>query len=86
MNSFYNLKEKHPNAILLFRCKDSYETYEQDACLCSSVLGITLTKDEDGTHRASFPHHDLDTYLPKLVRYVNSPESVMKRVAICDEL
>ena len=86
MKQFYDLKEKHPTAILLFRCGDFYETYEQDACICAKVLDITLTKAEDGTHMAGFPHHALDTYLPKLVRYCYQPESIMKRVAICDQL
>lgn len=86
MRQFHDLKEKHPTAILLFRCGDFYECYEQDACICAKELGITLTKAEDGTHMAGFPHHALDTYLPKLVRYCNQPESIMKRVAICDQL
>lgn len=86
MKQFYDLKEKHPTAILLFRCGDFYECYEQDACICAKELGITLTKAEDGTHMAGFPYHALDTYLPKLVRYCSQPESIMKRVAICDQL
>ena len=87
MKQFYDLKEKHPTAILLFRCGDFYETYEQDACICAKELGITLTKStETGVQMAGFPYHALDTYLPKLVRYCNQPESIMKRVAICDQL
>ena len=87
MKQFYDLKAKHPTAILLFRCGDFYETYEQDACICANVLGITLTKStETGVQMAGFPCHALDTYLPKLVRYCNQPESIMKRVAICDQL
>ena len=85
LQHFYEIKEKNPTAILLFRCGDFYETYEQDACLCSKLLGITLTKSIKGGNRiAGFPHHALDEYLPKLVRHCNQPESVMKRVAICD--
>ena len=86
MAQFYSFKEKYPNAILLFRCGDFYETYEQDACICASVLGITLEKRSDGVQMARFPYHALDTYLPKLVRHVNAPCSIMKRIAICDQL
>ena len=75
-----DLKAKHPDALLLFRCGDFYETYEEDAKECARVLGITLTKRSDtGTAMAGFPHHALDTYLPKLIR-------AGKRVAICDQL
>lgn len=73
------LKSKHPDALLLFRCGDFYESYDEDAKECAKVLGITLTKCMDGTVMAGFPHHALDTYLPKLIR-------AGKRVAICDQL
>ena len=85
MKQFYDLKAKHPDAILLFRCGDFYETYAADAVVASEILGITLTRRNNGkdtsqnTEMAGFPHHALDTYLPKLVR-------AGKRVAICDQL
>lgn len=79
MKLFKQLKEKNPNAILLFRCGDFYETYQQDAKDAAEVLGITLTKGDDGVQMAGFPHHALYTYLPKLIR-------AGKRVAICDQL
>lgn len=79
MRQFRYLKSKHPDALLLFRCGDFYETYEADAKECAKVLGITLTKCMDGTAMAGFPHHALDTYLPRLIR-------AGKRVAICDQL
>ena len=84
MRQFFSLKEKHPDALLLFRCGDFYETYCQDAVEASKILGITLTKRNNGaegsvTEMAGFPHHALDTYLPKLVR-------AGRRVAICDQL
>ena len=80
MKLFRELKSKHPEALLLFRCGDFYEAYEEDARECAKVLGITLTKHtSDGTYMAGFPHHALDTYLPKLIR-------AGKRVAICDQL
>lgn len=80
MKKFRLLKSKHPDALLLFRCGDFYETYDADAKECAKVLGITLTKRiSDGTVMAGFPHHALDTYLPKLIR-------AGKRVAICDQL
>lgn len=83
MKQFMAMKEKHPDAILLFRVGDFYETYLQDAITASEVLGITLTRRSNGaaaaTEMAGFPHHALDTYLPKLVR-------AGKRVAICDQL
>lgn len=86
MKQFYDLKEKHPEAIMLFRCGDFYETYADDAVTASEILGITLTKRSNGrdangqgTFMAGFPHHALDTYLPKLIR-------AGKRVAICDQL
>jgi len=86
MKQFYDLKAKHPDALLLFRCGDFYETYNEDAAVAADILGITLTKRSSvagtaasGTAMAGFPHHALDTYLPKLVR-------AGKRVAICDQL
>lgn len=85
MKQFYDLKAKHPDALLLFRCGDFYETYADDAVIASEILGITLTRRNNGkenmpsTEMAGFPHHALDTYLPKLVR-------AGKRVAICDQL
>ena len=83
MRQFLDMKAKHPDAVLLFRCGDFYETYMQDAIVASEILGITLTRRSNGasgnTEMAGFPHHALDTYLPKLVR-------AGKRVAICDQL
>ena len=86
MRQFYELKAKHPDAVLLFRCGDFYETYSSDAVVASEILGITLTKRSNGKsdaakaiEMAGFPFHALDTYLPKLVR-------AGKRVAICDQL
>ena len=84
MRQFFSLKEKHPDAILLFRCGDFYETYCEDAVTAAGILGITLTKRNNGAgvkgdEMAGFPHHALDTYLPKLIR-------AGKRVAICDQL
>ena len=87
MRQFMELKGKHPDALLLFRCGDFYETYSDDAIEASSILGITLTKRSSavGSRKdasvamAGFPHHALDTYLPKLIR-------AGKRVAICDQL
>lgn len=83
MKQFYSLKSKHPDAIMLFRCGDFYETYAQDAVIASDILGITLTKRANGqcqgVEMAGFPYHALDTYLPKLIR-------AGKRVAICDQL
>lgn len=85
MKQFYSLKEKHPDAVLLFRCGDFYETYAQDAVAASEILGITLTRRNNGKNGASqmemagFPHHALDAYLPKLIR-------AGRRVAICDQL
>lgn len=73
------MKSKHPDAILLMRCGDFYETYYDDAATIAEVLGITLTTRKDGTRMAGFPAHALDTYLPVLVRKG-------KRVAICDHL
>lgn len=84
MKQFFDFKKKHPDALLLFRCGDFYETYHDDAIDASRILGITLTKRNygasgDSTAMAGFPHHALDTYLPKLVRSG-------RRVAICDQL
>lgn len=80
MKQFNDLKKKHPDALLLFRCGDFYETYEDDASACAEILGITLTRRSDNKVRmAGFPYHALDTYLPKLVR-------AGKRVAICDQI
>jgi len=77
------LKEKHPDAVMLFRCGDFYETYSEDAITAANILGITLTKRANGQAKhvemAGFPFHALDTYLPKLIR-------AGKRVAICDQL
>ncbi|MBN2766157.1 MAG: DNA mismatch repair protein MutS [Paludibacteraceae bacterium] len=83
MKQFFEIKSKHPDAILLFRCGDFYETFSQDAIEASEILGITLTRRANGSAKtvelAGFPHHALDTYLPKLVR-------AGRRVAICDQL
>ncbi len=83
MKQFFELKAKHPDAVMLFRCGDFYETYSEDAVNAASILGITLTKRANGKGKtiemAGFPHHALDTYLPKLIR-------AGKRVAICDQL
>lgn len=83
MRQYVELKAKHPDAVLLFRCGDFYETYLEDAVIASRILGITLTRRNNGNNKGSemagFPFHALDTYLPKLVR-------AGKRVAICDQL
>ena len=83
MKQYFDLKAKHPDAIMLFRCGDFYETYSEDAVTASEILGITLTKRANGQGKtvemAGFPHHALDTYLPKLIR-------AGRRVAICDQL
>ena len=83
LKTYRELKEKHPDALLLFRCGDFYETYEDDAKTVSEVLGITLTKRTGSPkgegYMAGFPYHALDIYLPKLIR-------AGKRVAICDQL
>ena len=83
MKQFLDLKAKHPDAVMLFRCGDFYETYSTDAIVASEILGITQTKRANGKGKtiemAGFPHHALDTYLPKLIR-------AGKRVAICDQL
>ena len=86
MRQFYTFKNEHPDALLLFRCGDFYETYAEDAVEAAKILGITLTRRSNGKNpscaameMAGFPHHALDTYLPKLIR-------AGKRVAICDQL
>lgn len=86
IKQYNDLKQKHPDALLLFRCGDFYETYKEDAVKASNILGITLTKhskrmDEEGKplKMAGFPYHALDSYLPKLIR-------AGERVAICDQL
>lgn len=83
MRQYFEIKKKHPDAILLFRVGDFYETFSDDAITASEILGITLTRRANGSAQyvelAGFPHHALDTYLPKLVR-------AGKRVAICDQL
>lgn len=83
MKQYFDLKAKHPDAIMLFRCGDFYETYSEDAVAAAEILGITLTKRANGQSKtvemAGFPHHALDTYLPKLIR-------AGRRVAICDQL
>ena len=83
MKQYVEIKRKHPDAILLFRVGDFYETFSDDAIVAAEILGITLTRRANGTAQfvelAGFPHHALDTYLPKLVR-------AGKRVAICDQL
>ena len=84
MKQYFEFKAQHPDAVLLFRCGDFYETYSEDAVVASDILGITLTKRSNSgqgkvVEMAGFPHHALDTYLPKLIR-------AGKRVAICDQL
>ena len=84
MKQFFDFKAKYPEAVLLFRCGDFYETYCEDAVIAARILGITLTRRNNGAgvkgdEMAGFPHHALDTYLPKLIR-------AGKRVAICDQL
>ena len=86
LKQFMDLKKKHPNAVLLFRCGDFYETYEDDAVVVSEVLGITLTKstktknaDGEPLRMAGFPYHALDMYLHRLIRAGH-------RVAICDQI
>ena len=84
MKQFFSMKDQHPDAVLLFRCGDFYETYGQDAIIAANILGITLTKRNNGglsgdTEMAGFPHHALDSYLPKLIR-------AGRRVAVCDQL
>ena len=87
MKQFFSLKAKHPDALLLFRCGDFYETYCDDAVTAARILGITLTRRSNGgaktgggnAEMAGFPHHALDTYLPRLIR-------AGKRVALCDQL
>ncbi|MDE7126131.1 MAG: DNA mismatch repair protein MutS, partial [Muribaculaceae bacterium] len=83
MKQYSEMKRKHPDAVLLFRVGDFYETFSEDAITASEILGITLTRRANGVAQyvelAGFPHHALDTYLPKLVR-------AGKRVAICEQL
>lgn len=83
MKQYEEMKRKHPDAVLLFRVGDFYETFSDDAVIASEILGITLTRRANGPHNyielAGFPHHALDTYLPKLVR-------AGKRVAICEQI
>lgn len=83
MKQYFEMKSKHPDAVLLFRVGDFYETFSDDAITASEILGITLTRRANGSassvELAGFPHHALDTYLPKLVR-------AGKRVAICEQL
>src|SRR5210317_696985 len=83
MKQYYSIKEKHPDAVLLFRVGDFYETFGEDAIKTAEIAGITLTRRANGAasyvELAGFPHHALDTYLPKLVR-------AGQRVAICEQL
>ena len=83
MKQFFTVKAQHPEALLLFRCGDFYETYGEDALTASKVLGIVLTKRSnaapDSIPMAGFPHHSLETYLPRLVR-------AGYKVAVCDQL
>lgn len=79
MKQFRQLKEKHPDALLLFRCGNLYESLEEDAAAVSKVCGLTVRHGTDGTRSAAFPHFNLDTYLPKLIRAGH-------RIAICDDL
>ena len=90
---YLEIKKQHPDALLMLRCGDFYETYGRDAKIIAKVLGITLTKRScqapNNFEMAGFPHHALDTYLPKLVR--NSDKNAnhhlgYDRVAICDQL
>lgn len=82
MNHFNDIKQRHPDAILLFRVGDFYEAFKEDAIAASEILGITLTKriiGKECVEIAGFPHHALDSYLPRLVR-------ADRRVAICEQL
>ncbi|MDE6161674.1 MAG: DNA mismatch repair protein MutS, partial [Muribaculaceae bacterium] len=83
MKQYFDMKALHPDAVLLFRVGDFYETYGEDAVTASQILGITLTRRANGVAQhvemAGFPHHAVDTYLPKLIR-------AGKRVAICEQL
>lgn len=76
MKQYFDIKNSHQDALLLFRCGDFYETYEDDAVSASKILGITLTKSREWKRLAAFPLYDLDTYLPKLIR-------AGRKVAIC---
>ena len=82
MKQYNSIKSKHPDALLLFRVGDFYETFGKDAITASNVLGITLTARNNGSSKielAGFPHHSIGTYLPKLVKAGH-------RVAVCDQL
>ena len=83
MQQYYSMKAQYPDAIMLYRMGDFYETFGEDAVITSQILGITLTKRSHGSpgdvRLAGFPHHALDTYLPKLIR-------AGQRVAICEQL
>lgn len=81
IDQYRKMKEKHPEAVLLFRCGDFYEAYDEDAQVCAEVLGITLTRrnGKEGLRMAGFPYHALDTYLPMIIR-------AGRRVAICDQI
>lgn len=83
MKQYQEMKKKHPDALLLFRIGDFYESFADDAVTLAEVLGLTLTRRESGKNKqielAGFPHHALDTYLPRLVRAGN-------RVAICEQM
>ena len=87
MRQFYSLKEKHPDAVLLFRCGDFYETYAQDAVEAAEILGITLTRRNNGKNgamaleMAGFPHHALDVYLPNILLVINAGSSLMVMTA-----
>ena len=76
---FQEQKEQYPDCLLLFRHGDFYESYQEDAEATAQALGVTLTKDKEGVSQTMFPHYDLDTYLPKLIRAGH-------RIGICDEL
>ena len=79
IKQFHEFKKKHPDALMLFRCGDFYECYEEDAVKANELLGVTVTKHKDGYKMAMFPHHALDIYLPNLIRAGN-------RISICDKL
>lgn len=79
MKQYFEIKKKHPEALLLFRCGDFYTSFEDDASDASKILGITLIKRSDGSRIATFPHYDIDSYLPRLIR-------AGRKVAICDQL
>lgn len=79
MKQYFGIKNSHPDRLLLFRCGDFYETYEDDAVSASKILGITLTKSREWNRLARFPNYALDTYLTKLIR-------AGRKVAICEQL